>query len=300
MTSRVKKFEKIEKNEKEKIKKEKKERRKKRGKKMLIILLMLTVLAIIYARFVEPNMLLVHEYKIETEKISKKNHGLKIIHFSDLHYGSTITKNNIEKVIAKINFLKPDIVVFTGDLIEENIELNEDEIKYLTEALKSIETKLGKYAVIGNHDFYNEYVDNVLYDSNFKVLNNEYDLIYNKDNTPIVIYGVENTLYGEPKTDKLNNDLDTYYKILLVHEPDYINNITNNFDLVLAGHSHNGQVKIPGLKPFWLPVGSRTYYEPYYKVNNMDLYVSNGIGSSGINLRFASIPSINLFRITKK
>lgn len=300
MNTRIKRYKQVEKQTKKSLKKEKREQKRKSRKKMLLIILILIVLTIMYARFIEPNILLVNETKIETEKITNNNHGLKILHFSDLHYGSTINKNNLEKVIKKINLLKPDIVVFTGDLVEEDFSLNSDEKKYLTESLKNINATLGKYAVIGNHDFYNKHVSNILSDSKFKVLKNEYELIYNKDKTPIVLYGVDDTLYGKPNIDFKEASVDNYYKILLVHEPDYIKQINQHFDLVLAGHSHNGQVKIPGIKPFWLPVGSRTYYNKYYNVNNMDLYVSNGLGASGINLRFASIPSINLFRITKK
>lgn len=299
MNTRAKKYKDIERQTKASVKKEKREQKRKRRKKMLLIILILIVLAIMYARFIEPNILLVNEKKIETEKISKNNHGLKIVHFSDLHYGSTINKNNLDKLITKINLLKPDIVLFTGDLVEEEVTLNSDEKKYLIESLKNINATLGKYAVVGNHDFYNKYASNILNNSSFRILNNEYELIYNKDNTPIVLYGVDDTIYGEPNID-FSEDLDNYYKILLVHEPDYIKEVTKHFDMVLAGHSHNGQVKIPGIKPFWLPVGSRTYYDKYYNVNGTDLYVSNGIGSSGVNLRFGSVPSINFFRITKK
>lgn len=301
MISRTEKYKERNNKEEKIIKKDKQRKRRKKRYKMLTILLILISITFIYARIIEPNMLKVKEYKIETDKISENMHGIKIVHFSDLHYGSTITKNNIKKIINKINFLEPDIVVFTGDLIEENYGISKTEKDSFVKLLKSIKSKLGKYAIIGNHDFYNQEVDNLLYDSDFKLLSNEYDLIYNKDNNPIVIYGVDDSLYGEPSIDKLTEEnLDEYYKILLTHEPDYIDEVKDKFDLVLSGHSHNGQVKFPGLNPIWTPVGSRNYYDSYYKVGNSELYISNGLGTSEIKLRLGSVPSINLFRITKK
>ena len=283
-----------------KEKKIKKENRKKIIKKFLIKIIILIILIILYGILIEPNILKINEYKINTNEISENFHGLKIIHFSDLHYGSTINKNNIEKIIKKINNLKPDILVFTGDLIEKNYKINKNEINYLTKELQKLKTNLGKYAIIGNHDYYNKNYKNIIYDSNFKLLINDYDTIYYKDNTPIVIYGIDNYTYGNPNLENINNPeiKDIKYKILLVHEGDYIKKIdTNEFDLILGGHSHNGQINI--IKPMYLPLHSQTYYKPNYKNNNTDIYISNGIGTSIIPIRIGSIPSINLYRLNK-
>ena len=150
MTTRVKKYEDINKKTKKTIKEAKSQKRKKCVRKVLLVIFIIIALLITYARFIEPNIIRVKEYKIETPKITENNNGLKIVHFSDLHYESTITHNNIEKVINKINFLNPDVVVFTGDLIEEKISLTDSEVKYLISELTKIKTKLGKYAVLGN------------------------------------------------------------------------------------------------------------------------------------------------------
>ncbi len=94
---------------------------------------------------------------------------------------------------------------------------------------------------------------------------------------------------------------DISYKIILCHEPDYIDTIVKdyNVDLVLSGHSHNGQINIPYIKKFFLPKGSRKYYDNYYKVQDTDLYVSSGVGLSRLNLRMFNKPSINFYRINK-
>lgn len=279
-------------------KKIKKEKRKKKSKKMIIILLILIVIGFLYGYLIEPRILIVHEKKIITGKIDSSMHGLKIVHFSDLHYGTYYNKKNINKLVKKINATKPDIIVFTGDLVDQSYTLNSEDVKAITKAFNKLDATIDKYAVIGNHDYYLTEVDNILYDSNFKVLINEYDLVYKEGNNPIMIYGVDDVLLGKPNTEKLK-DVDNIYKIVLVHEPDYIEEI-NGADLVLAGHSHNGQVNIPLISKLVLPEGSKDYYKPYYKVNGTNLYISNGVGECIFTIRMFTPPSINLFRLIKK
>ena len=72
-----------------------------------------------------------------------------------------------------------------------------------------------------------------------------------------------------------------------------------NVNLVLAGHSHNGQVNIPFIKNFFLPYGSKKYYDNYYMVDDTSMYISSGIGESRVNLRLFNRPSINFYRINK-
>lgn len=296
MKSRLEKNKNLRRKEKE----VKKEKRKKKTKKLLVKILIIILLIIIYGFLIEPNFLKVNEYKINSNEISDNFHGLKIVHFSDLHYGSTINKNNIDKVIKKINDLEPDVLVFTGDLIEENYNLSKKDVKNLTKKLSGLNAKLGKYTVIGNHDYYNEDFKNIMFDSNFNLLINNYDTIYYKDNNPIVIYGLDNITYGNPDMSTLNNEeiKNIDYKIILLHEGDYIKKIDDpSIDLILGGHSHNGQVNI--IKPIYLPLHANAYYDEYYKKDNANIYISNGIGTSMIPVRIGSIPSINLYRLNK-
>lgn len=304
METRVSKNKKQLKEDKKRVKNKRKERLKKSRTKIRLIILSIITLFVIYGLFIEPRILLVNEVKLESKDIPNSFDGIKIVHFSDLHYGNTININNIDKVITKINSLKPDIVIFTGDLIDNKYNMTKEDTTKLTKSLKKINYNLGKYAVLGNHDFYKDEFNNIMYDSDFTLLKNSYDTVYNKDNNPILIYGVDNVTYGSPSLTGLDKkELENIsYKILLVHEPDYIDNILNKYDidLILSGHSHNGQIKLFGLKPFYKPDGSKKYFSPHYKENNTDIYISNGIGTSIIQFRFGSIPSINLYRLNSQ
>lgn len=289
----------------EKIRKKSRNKKRKKFIKCFIpILLVIILLILVWGRFGEINILTANDYRVENENIPDSFNGLKIVHFSDMHYGTGYDEARLERLVDKINSYKPDIVVFTGDLVDKNYSLSDDDINLLVKYLAEIDSTLGKYAVVGDHDFYNENYENIMYDSSFKVLKNNYDTVYYKENTPIVIYGIDNISYGDPRVDILDKDgiSNIKYKIILLHEPDYVEQFVNDYDvsLVLAGHSHGGQVNIPGLKSLLLPDGAKNYYEEYYKINNVDIYISNGVGSSVYDFRLFSAPSINVYRLITK
>ncbi len=275
--------------------------------RFLLILLLIILLLVIYARYEGTNGLITKEYKIETADISNSFDGIKIVHFSDLHYKRIINKDRTKEIVDEINLINPDIVIFTGDLIDKDFDVSDEDIEDLTLLLNNINSKYGKYAIIGNHDYVRD--DDILNDiynnSSFVLLKNSYDVIYGDNNDKLFIGGVDTYSYDKADIDKTmeyfedNEDID--YKIILVHEPDYIDTITSkyNVNLVLAGHSHNGQINIPFIKEMFLPYGSNKYYENYYIVNDTPLYVSSGIGESRINFRLFNRPSINFYRINK-
>ena len=113
--------------------------------KIFITMLILIILLLLYSRFIGTIGLNTKEYTIEDNNISNDFDGIKIVHFSDIHYKRIITKDRIDKIINEINLINPDIVIFTGDLIDQDSEINEDDITYLKEVLSKINAKYGKY-----------------------------------------------------------------------------------------------------------------------------------------------------------
>ena len=97
----------------------------------------------------------------------------------------------------------------------------------------------------------------------------------------------------------MDKDSKPIYNILLIHEPDYIKDINySKYDLILAGHSHGGQVRLPLIGSIYNPNGSKLYHNDYYKINNTDLYISSGLGTSIYDFRLFNRPSFNLYRLT--
>lgn len=269
--------------------------------KFFMFFIILTTSVILYSRYIATTGLVTKERTIKNQTIPSDFNGLKIVHFSDLHYKRIITKERINDIINEINLINPDIVVFTGDLIDNDSIITEEDIEYLKEVLKNINYKYGKYAVLGNHDYSMEIdkLREIYKDSEFNLLENTYDIIYSKNNEKIYIGGISTGEYNDNIINNLQIEEDIY-KILLLHEPDFIDKFTTlNSNLALSGHSHNGQINIPYLKKAFLPNGSKKYYEEHYKVNNTELYISSGIGVSRINFRLFNRPSINFYRINK-
>ena len=278
-------------------------------KKFLAItfIILLSIFGILlYSRYVATSGLITKEYVITTD-IADSYDGFKIVHFSDLHYGRIITEQELKIISKEINLINPDIVVFTGDLIDDSIDIDNFNDEKLISFLSSIKAKYGKYAVRGNHDYvvYADKIKNLFADAGFTYLENSYDILYNESNDKIFIGGLDTSFYDKDDLDKTlaYQGENISYKIMLTHEPDISDEIVskdNTINLILAGHSHNGQVRLPFIGALKTPEKAKKYYDNYYKIQNTDLYVSSGIGVSKVDFRLFNRPSINFYRINKK
>ena len=273
--------------------------------KWIIIIFIFLVCIIIYSRYIGTLGFITKEYTINDNSIQEGFDGLKIVHFSDLHYNRAISINKVKSIVDEINLINPDIVVFTGDLIDKDVILTDKDYQDLTNTLSLINAKYGKYAVMGNHDYQNQNINEIYYNSNFKYLNNDYDIIYNRKKEAIFIGGISNVSYDLDDIDKTmeytKESKEITYKIILVHEPDIADQIINNYsvNLILAGHSHNGQIRLPLIGALYTPPYAKKYYDNYYDINGTKLYISSGIGVSSVNYRLWNKPSINFYRINK-
>lgn len=276
-----------------------KEDKKETTKKHYFIWLLLIIgILFIYARYLGTSGLVIEEYSIINEKIPLNFHGLKIVQFSDLHYGTTIKEEELKNVINKINELNPDIIFFTGDLIDNSYKISEDEEKLITKELNKLEPNIGIYAVRGNHDI-NDNFENIIKNTNIKLLNNQNKLLYfNNSSTPIMLIALDDNLKGTQNIDNAFNFEDNdYYKILITHEPDDYDKLPKNVDLFLAGHSHLGQVRLPFIGSIYNMEGAKKYKEEKYEIDETNLFISGGLGTTKIKYRFLDKPSINFFRL---
>lgn len=269
-------------------------------KKSIIIIILLLTTIILWARFINTKGLNIKEYGIVNKNLPSSFHGLKIVHFSDIQYGQTTNLKDIKKTIKKINSLKPDIVIFTGDLFNKNINPSKKELKDITKELNKINVNLYKYAIIGDADKqnYNDY-KNVMENSEFISLNNSNELLYYKGNIPIKIVGITNL--KDLETTFKEEALEPSFTIALFHKPDYIDKLNEyRIDLAFSGHSLGGQLKAPFFDGLIKKDGAEKYINDYYKVNKTDFYISNGLGTENIKFRTFNKPAINLYRIYAK
>lgn len=278
-------------------------------KKIIIIVVSIIVvisLFFIYSRYVEPKRFKIKEYAIRNSNIPDSFYGVKIVHLSDIHYKSTTDYSDLKKIVNKINLIKPDIVIISGDIFDSSIEYSDKDYNKIKKLLQNIDYNIGKYAIKGEEDLNISKWEEIINDSEFVNLNDSYDLIYNEGIDPILLVGVSSN-YKKNHINKtiedINKQINTEYKysILVLHEPDFIDDIINlKFNLALAGHSHGGEIVLPFIGGIIKDKYSKEYYKDYYRIDNTNLFISNGIGTDKYKLRFRNTPSINLYRLRNK
>ncbi|GAB2555006.1 metallophosphoesterase [Gracilibacillus alcaliphilus] len=256
-----------------------------------------------YAREIEPALLDKHHFDIVSSKIPASFEGYTILQFSDTHIGFHYTVEQLTELVNKINQLEPDIIVFTGDLLDNPRTYQAD--NRLVNALKNIQAKDGKFWIYGNHDhggYGTETLKDIFDQSDFELLQNGHRQI-EKNGDMINLAGIDDALLGQPDlTAALSGLNEDNLTILLAHEPDYAE-VAKNYpvDVQLSGHSHGGQVQLPFIGYIYTPPLAEFYVEGYYPVGEkpLQLFVSRGIGTTRAPYRFLCKPEITLYHLKK-
>ena len=263
------------------------------------------------------------KYKFTVKRLSLafsnlpiKFDGLKVVQISDIHSGSFDSISEVEKGIKMINDLKPDLILFTGDLVNSL----KDEINPYMASFEKLKATYGKYAILGNHDYYGlngipeEEKDGYWADfmnkyvlMGFKLLKNEHTKIKIEDQE-ISLVGVEN--WGAGRFFQKYGDIDKSiaglkaddFAIMMSHDPTHWSNHIvphrYNFPLTLSGHTHGMQfgIDIPGFK--WSPVKYRyEHWSGLYEDKGQYLYVNKGFGFLGFPGRVGMWPEITMIEL---
>ncbi len=237
------------------------------------------------------------DYSINTNKM---NRSLKIAQITDVHLGNTFDGNGFKKYIEEINQLNPDLLVVTGDFVDDETKYNE--MVVACQALGEAKTKYGVYFIHGNHDkgyypkhrkYTKEDLNNELLKNNVNILEDEYILV---DNDFYIIGRKDKSDKSRIPMDKLMEGVDTNkYTILLDHQPNDYNNEKNKVDLVLSGHTHGGNI---------LPVNFIVYAANDYTygkkvIDNTTFIVSSGISCWGMTLNNVTIQEYVIININE-
>lgn len=258
----------------------------------------------------------IHHVRISSDKLPESFHGTKLIHISDLHLGSLNYKFDIlYKIVQLVNENEPDIICFTGDLVNNYAwELEGWDLPF-----SQFKAKLGKYAVLGNHDYgdYSDWPTEQDKNKNFKkiksfITNAGFQLLLNdaqlckKASERIAIVGVENwglppfKQYGD--LDKaIKNVLEVPFKLILSHDPTHWKvDIVAKTDavLTLSGHTHGMQAGVQYKHLRWSPIKYKyKHWAGLYKENSQYLYVNRGLGWLGFPGRLGMRPEITLIEL---
>lgn len=265
---------------------------KRRKRKVFLFLLLFFFL---YITLIEPNTLRTETITIPVSRTMSDMTDLKIIQFSDTHVKNTKKQRHLEKVIQKINEANADIIFFTGDLIDDPSQFD-----YQTEliaVLSKLQAKHGKFAIYGNHDhggYGTETYLEIMRESGFTLLINE-DAQLTIHDIALNITGLDDMILGRPDGALLTGERahPHAYQILLAHEPDFVDALqSDRYDLMLAGHSHGGQIQLPFLDALIRPIGAKLYTEGIFDHISTKLYVDTGTGTTRIPFRFLVPPQI--------
>jgi predicted MPP superfamily phosphohydrolase len=261
----------------------------------IIVVIIASVFA--YAYFIEPRRLVIHEETLKIPNWSANLNGFKVVAISDIHGGSNhVTEEKLRKLVEEANAQNPDIIVLLGDYVSQmrgQHSVLKMPMETVADNLKGFQAKYGVYAVIGNHDWwYNDKkVQTELERIGIKVLGNEIAQVQVGDET-IFIWGIED-LWKNRKVpvaalEKIPNKKNI---LAITHNPDSLLNAPGEISLMLAGHSHGGQVNFPifGTKAF---VNDPRFMAGEAVVDGKHIFVTVGIGTSIAPLRFRVPPEI--------
>lgn len=272
---------------------------KKASKIIISILLTIAIILIFVYNMLVTNtsVITVREETIKSSKIDSNIDGLIVAYFADLHYGTYVNSDDLNDIVTKLNDIKPDIIIFGGDLIDKSIDGNSQSA--LTSALRSLNAKYGKYAVLGDKDHYlSEQVSSILNESEFRILTNTNQRIY-INNSFIEIVGVDSSVMGSPDvTSAYEGSNEAYYTFVVSHCPDIFDSLDlNKTDYVLSAHSLGGQVYIPLINLFYRPSGALNYYHGKYTSNGKMLDITNGVGTYENDIRLFADAEIVIYKL---
>ncbi|TDQ42238.1 metallophosphoesterase [Aureibacillus halotolerans] len=257
-----------------------------------------------YATYLEPRWVETTHHTIPSKNLPKSFQSFKIVQVSDTHVGYHYEEQQLENLVTKINGLQPDLIVFSGDLMDSPNQYETP--NHLTSILKSLKAPYGKIAVYGNHDhgdYGTNIYKNIMENAGFTVLLNQSTTI-EKEGEHIVIAGIDDLMLGRPDLAKTMNGISPDdYLIFIAHEPDIAAQSKNlNISLQLSGHTHGGQVQLPFFGPIVLPPLGEKYFDGMYTFPNSDmiLYVNRGIGTTRLPYRFFCRPELSVFTLERK
>ncbi|MBV9241283.1 MAG: metallophosphoesterase [Acidobacteria bacterium] len=284
-------------------------------KLILATLAVAALLCLAYGYFVEPRELVVNIQDLPVQGLDPAFDGLKIVAIGDIHGGSNyVTEETIREVVARSNEQQPDVVVLLGDYVTQGYSLGtvpgrrklKMPIGTIADCLSGLRAKYGVYAVLGNHDgWYGDgKIAAELRRAGITVLQNEVaGLDINGKRLNLV--GFKDHLKLAPRWMQISQDAKEFLKdtqgqiIVLEHSPDILPTITGDLSispdlkLILAAHTHGGQIRFPIIGAPFVPSSyGQKYLAGHIRENGVDMFVTTGIGTSVLPFRFLVPPEI--------
>ena len=248
----------------------------------------------------------VDSIRLPIDNLSKSAEGLKIVHISDIQGDEYTGRNDIARYIQKVNDQNPDMVIFTGDLISYGT----DYIEQSAEEFGEVQAKYGTLAVVGDHDYWAgvNHVRKALKEENIPLLQEENYQINVDSSASITVTGVTE-VYSKSSDPDVVDSLaesasDEHVKIFASHQvkPHIIETLQKQrYDLLLAGHTHGGQIRVPFMgMTFSASERETDYVSGLYQEGELTINVNNGLGFTLGPIRYNAPPNISVITLKRK
>jgi hypothetical protein len=247
----------------------------------------------------ESNTLSIEHITIPIPNLQPALEGFKIVQMSDIHLYPFTKLELVQRAVQVSNSLKPDITVLTGDYVWRNLSAIND----LTPALAELDAKYGVFATMGNHDYWLnvEVIKDSFKSVGLPVLENQ-GVTFNVGGAPLHLAGLDDGWSGNPDLEAAMQGVpEGAPVVLLMHEPDVADIYSQDprISLQLSGHTHGGQIRIPGIGALVHPHLGKKYDFGLYNVNGMWLYTNRGIGCISEPIRLNCPPEISEFTLAR-
>ncbi len=254
----------------------------------------------------EPNRPRIVRQQIALRRWPVRLDGFTIALLSDFHYDPYFSVHPLDAAIGMVNSLRPDLIALTGDFVSVPVFGDTAEAASAADPcaqrLRQMRAAHGLWAVMGNHDAFTDpdRVTSSLRSAGIQVLSNQ-SVAIERDGARFWLSGVDDVLGGSADLNATLHDLPANEAVvLLAHEPDYADIVTRHpVDLQLSGHSHGGQVRIPFVRPLYLPDLARKYIWGLYQIGGLTLYTNPGLGTVRVPVRMNCPPEITLLTLRR-
>ena len=263
----------------------------------------------LYAGEFERHWLEVVHKEVQIKGLRAPFDGMTVAQMSDIHLDEFTEPFLVREAIDEINRAKPDIVLLTGDYVSAQVlprPLTVEAAWQCGKLLSRIECR-ERYAIFGNHDIFagEQQVGEALRSNGITVLRNSFVPI-ERQGARFWLAGLDDPVCGQPDPEQtIPSSIQNRPRepiILMCHAPDYVDELRTQaagqaISLVLSGHTHGGQIRLPFIGPLHLPPGGEKYVQGMFNLGAMKLYVNRGIGSVGVPFRFDCRPEITFFKL---
>ncbi|MBP3892181.1 MAG: metallophosphoesterase [Solobacterium sp.] len=281
---------------------------------MKIVIRILLVLALILgitgalaydAFYSAPTRFTVRYETLASTAIPEQMDDISILFFSDLDYNRFMKEERFAKLIRVINGLSPDVVIFGGDIFDQDAQpVTEEVYNQVVSGLKSIQAPLGKFAVLGDLDEVNlvtkNQSKNILYEADFEVLENQSISLRNEGSQAIYLVGLDNEITGYLNVSQAYQNVSRAgYTITVCHTPDTADDVpTDTTKYFLAGHSHGGQANWYFGSLYLPEKGASNYLLGKHRIDEaFTLDITNGVGTTIKDVRFLANAEVVLYRL---